>query len=393
MDELLEAIIAAPDDDAPRRVYGDKLLEAGEPQGELIHLQCDLAAGGLARDEAVRRRVRARELLATHAARWTAGLAGIVEEAHFARGFVDEVRVAAAPWIARGPELFAAAPALRGVMLSGLYVRAADVGGPAAARGFLLDTFARAVASPAVQSLEGFGYVAPGYEHREYQWEMSDEAHWLGDQALGDVLAADIGHLRALSIDTLDWHGTRALAQAPLGRLQRLVVHDAKDDGAIVDALDPAVITSLGLSGTPWQLAKLVNLRELAIGDWPAGSASLPPRLVRLAARQASFHAVTVQALLERPELAGLVELTLSAFHLDGWTALEHARLPALRILRLAAKGIGADHARTLLRGPLGAQLELLEIGSATDRERAELEHEFGVVIDVRPSTTTVFWR
>lgn len=393
VDDLLEAIVAARDDDAPRRVYADRLLEAGEPQGELIHLQCDLAAGGLARDEALRRRVRERELLAAHAPRWTAGLSGLVEEAHFARGFVDEVRLTAASWLGRDTELFAAAPALRAVMLSGMHVRARDVGGPEAATSYLLDLFARAVASPAVQRLDGLGADAPGYEHRAYQFEMSDEDHWLGDLAVGRLLAAGVGHLRALAIAFPDWDGTRALAQAPLRRLQRLVVYDSKDDGAIVDALDPAVITGLGLGGTPVQLMKLANLRELAVEDWPIRPASLPPRLVRLAARKASLPAITVQQLVERPELAGLVELTLSAFHIDGWTALEAARLPALRILRLRAKGIGAAQARTLLRGPLGAQLEILEIGTASDPERDALERDFGVLIEVHRSTTTVYWR
>lgn len=392
MDELLEAVIAAHDDDAPRRVYADRLLEAGEPQGELIHLQCDLAAGGLTREEAVRRRLRERELLATHAARWTAGLSGIVEKAHFARGFVDEVCVSPEAWIARGHELFAAAPALRAVMLSSLHGRARDFGGPEPVISYLLDTFARAVASPLVARLVGLGYRAPRYEHQRYQFEMFDEEHSLGEPAIERLLATDIGHLRALSIDSPDWAGTRALQQAPLRRLQRLVVYDAKDDGAIVDALDPAVTTSLGLTRTPAQLVNLTGLRELEIDDWPVGPASLPPGLVRLAMRQPSIHPVTVKALIERPELTGLVELKLSGIHIDGWTALERARLPALRILRLCTGRIGAEQARTLLRGPLGDQLEVLQIGSATDEERHELERDLGVVVEVGWWWPTVFW-
>ena len=50
--DLLDGVVAAREDDAPRRVYADALIEAGEPQGELINIQCDLAHGGLARDEA-----------------------------------------------------------------------------------------------------------------------------------------------------------------------------------------------------------------------------------------------------------------------------------------------------------------------------------------------------
>ena len=39
-EELLAAVFAAPDDDAPRRVYADWLLERGDPRGEFIQLQC-----------------------------------------------------------------------------------------------------------------------------------------------------------------------------------------------------------------------------------------------------------------------------------------------------------------------------------------------------------------
>jgi uncharacterized protein (TIGR02996 family) len=40
---LVAAILASPDDDAPRLVYADKLTEMGNPRGELIVVQCELA--------------------------------------------------------------------------------------------------------------------------------------------------------------------------------------------------------------------------------------------------------------------------------------------------------------------------------------------------------------
>lgn len=39
-DEFIDAILAAPDDDAPRLVYADALIERGDPRGELITVQC-----------------------------------------------------------------------------------------------------------------------------------------------------------------------------------------------------------------------------------------------------------------------------------------------------------------------------------------------------------------
>jgi uncharacterized protein (TIGR02996 family) len=42
-EHFLQAILAAPDDDTPRLVYADWLDERGDPRGEFIRLQCELA--------------------------------------------------------------------------------------------------------------------------------------------------------------------------------------------------------------------------------------------------------------------------------------------------------------------------------------------------------------
>jgi len=68
---LLAAIAASPDDDRPRLVYADWLLERGEARGELIQIQIALArsgSGGAVDVEAVRARERA--LLEAHQERW-----------------------------------------------------------------------------------------------------------------------------------------------------------------------------------------------------------------------------------------------------------------------------------------------------------------------------------
>jgi uncharacterized protein (TIGR02996 family) len=58
--ELWAAVRAAPDDDRPLLVLADVLLERGDPQGELIHLQCRIADGTVSREL----REREREVLA-----------------------------------------------------------------------------------------------------------------------------------------------------------------------------------------------------------------------------------------------------------------------------------------------------------------------------------------
>lgn len=41
--DLLDAILAAPDDDGPRLIYADWLLECGDLRGELVAVECELA--------------------------------------------------------------------------------------------------------------------------------------------------------------------------------------------------------------------------------------------------------------------------------------------------------------------------------------------------------------
>ncbi len=91
-DDLLAAILADPDDDEPRLVYADWLVERGDPRGEFIHVQC-----ALARDHQKRGALIAREraLLAAHGAEWLAPLHQWTTKGIFRRGFVDEVRIGA----------------------------------------------------------------------------------------------------------------------------------------------------------------------------------------------------------------------------------------------------------------------------------------------------------
>lgn len=80
---FLDAVLAAPDDDLPRRVLADWLLERGDLRGEFIACQLDgsSAAGK-----------RAHALLAAHELTWLAPLPVAIERWTFARGFLSHVR-------------------------------------------------------------------------------------------------------------------------------------------------------------------------------------------------------------------------------------------------------------------------------------------------------------
>jgi uncharacterized protein (TIGR02996 family) len=90
---LVDAIRQAPDDDGPRLVYADWLMEQGDPRGEFIAVQCELARSDL--DHARRLELEARQvsLLSQHGTTWRGPLASDAVTVSFARGFIDAVTV------------------------------------------------------------------------------------------------------------------------------------------------------------------------------------------------------------------------------------------------------------------------------------------------------------
>jgi uncharacterized protein (TIGR02996 family) len=95
---LKQAVLDAPEDDAPRLVYADWLLERGDVRGELIRLQCttyhDLK--------------RADAILKVSASTF-AGEAAPYKPV-FARGFVDEVAMSVAAFAKHGERVFGTEP-------------------------------------------------------------------------------------------------------------------------------------------------------------------------------------------------------------------------------------------------------------------------------------------
>ncbi|HTL33788.1 MAG TPA: TIGR02996 domain-containing protein [Kofleriaceae bacterium] len=89
--ELLAAVYESPDDDAPRAVYADWLLERGEPRGELIALQ-------LKRERSREDDRRIHELESAHLATWLGPLA-TVPGIELRRGFIGAVTGMAADWL------------------------------------------------------------------------------------------------------------------------------------------------------------------------------------------------------------------------------------------------------------------------------------------------------
>lgn len=129
--DFLAEILAHPDDDGPRLIYADWLEEQGNPRGEFIRVQCELAAltkpemrGGPMYGSTsygqVKRYVRDPrdvpryskllsrqvELLNRHAASWCAPLSPHATGVLFDRGCVEGLKTAAENFVAHAPQWY-----------------------------------------------------------------------------------------------------------------------------------------------------------------------------------------------------------------------------------------------------------------------------------------------
>ena len=116
-DELLAAIVAAPDDDAPRLVYADWLSERGDPRGEQIAVEIALARAAPDAPERGRLVERAEALRASIA---EPTVDGIAVEFRSTRGMIEHAKLALDALLARERELFAVAPVLRSIEVTGV---------------------------------------------------------------------------------------------------------------------------------------------------------------------------------------------------------------------------------------------------------------------------------
>jgi hypothetical protein len=117
----MSAILAAPEDDAPRWALARELEAANDPRGRFITVQLraseERKAKGGSRDywslDAT-----SEAMLETHRAAWTREVLPLVQEARFHRGFIESVTMDARTFLARGLELYRLAP-IRSVTLTG----------------------------------------------------------------------------------------------------------------------------------------------------------------------------------------------------------------------------------------------------------------------------------
>jgi uncharacterized protein (TIGR02996 family) len=116
-DALFQAILYAPDDDAPRLVFADWLDENGDPdRAEFIRVQCRLARLPFYEPECATLSARADELLVRHRRAWRVPAPALRQE--FRRGFVETLVIEPGVFFERSADLYRQAP-IRWVLFTG----------------------------------------------------------------------------------------------------------------------------------------------------------------------------------------------------------------------------------------------------------------------------------
>lgn len=117
--EFLSEVLSNPKDDTVRLIFADWLDEHGDPLGEFIRIQVELAKIDVNEDyfaeDSRRNRLsllweRERELLEVHEQSWSASIPGGVHECLFRRGLVEGVVIRNERFLQTGDELFHFAP-------------------------------------------------------------------------------------------------------------------------------------------------------------------------------------------------------------------------------------------------------------------------------------------
>jgi uncharacterized protein (TIGR02996 family) len=113
MDErraFLDEVLENRDDDIPRLIYADWLEEQGDPRGEFIRVQCQLAETSRLEPEFYDLAGRSLSLMEEYGADWAAELKQDVRKTAFHRGFIDSITMTARAFAQSAEELFRTIP-------------------------------------------------------------------------------------------------------------------------------------------------------------------------------------------------------------------------------------------------------------------------------------------
>lgn len=329
---MLDAIHAHPDDDRPRLVYADWLIEQGDPRGEFIQLQI---AG---------RHAEATALLSKHRAAWEPRLRTPGRFAWtFTRGFPARVEANGADLTAAASELIEQVPTLREAVITRFDLMAEEL-----------------LRSPILQRLEGLmlHYLpqTPPPSREALLGELCDDPRLLGLRRFG---------ISYSFLTTLEWLAVSGSRLMP--RLEGLAM-------GLANATNE-VIAPVMQAGRKLRAFDVANGR---VGT--AGVQAIAQHANLLEALDLSWNRVGVKgakALADSSYLAGLRELDLSHCQIgdEGCEAIAGGRLSGLKVLRLDQSRITAKGALRLAAMPGLERLDVAHNGidEATLRALAEM--------------------
>ncbi len=323
--EHVAAILAAPDEDAPRLAWAAALAERRDPRAELIRLQC-------ASPEPTE---RIAALLAEHGRAWTARFRAMgASDARFVRGMVEHVAIDAEAFFDAAPALFAMTP-LRSVLIREVRPH-----------------LARLCASSHLERLATL-------ELRHNNLSSADIVRLADSPHVFRLRALDLG------FNDIDDRGLETLARSQ--NLRALAKLDLKAN----------LITDEGLASITAMTSLVdLDLAEVGFGEPGDKNAIGPEGAKRLAA--VPFERLVlagnpigsqgVRALAESPRLENLRTLDVRDAQIgpDGAFALAAAaHLGKLGRLVLSMNPIGAEGARALASSPcLPAEMTLVIHGA-----------------------------
>ncbi len=317
---FLDAIRAAPADDAPRLIYADWLEEQGDPRGEFIRLQCELAGLPTWDRRAALLRWRERQLLDQYDHIWRSELP-IIDGVHwgrFERGFVAGATVRSTGLLYRHANALAAATPCDMVTLMPHHG----------------ESFSAMPALPWLRTL------AVGHDD-DYAFEPMQMEQFANSPLLGTLTTLKFKrcNLENAGVDVL----ARSPVLAEAGQLQALILQENYLGAAGVGSLARASWTS--------------TLKRLVLGGVGFGNYAEDPTL----------GSDGVETLAGSSQFANLVELDLSGNEIDDQAIRHLANSRYLhRLERLDLHLNNLRGATLALLGEGGFQLKSLNLGQNT---------------------------
>ncbi|MFO0550968.1 MAG: TIGR02996 domain-containing protein [Polyangiaceae bacterium] len=409
------AVLAAPDEDAPRMVYADWLSERGDPRGELITTQIALGRGDLASEARTKLIEAERTLLAQHGEAWVRPIGLKPEEVVLQRGWIEEVSTTADRLLDRWSTLFEACPVralrvrklgdkeaaalaakselwsrvreleisnselginglkalaaigdkhgLRTLLLRGVKLVAKTLRMLADA-GVLRPLSRLAMSGASLGSTVGPVLMESDSVSLLTELDLSDNG--LGDSSIGALLARPLPRLEtlnlsgtALGLDAARAFGARA-SHLPMLRSLSVPFFEDAMVGPLVDTPLVQRLETLRLGGSGFE-----GWNGTAFLRWIANAPALPLR--ELAVTEHYQGDVLAQALANSGALAGLERLSLAKNYttVSGVRALlESQGLAALRELTLTGSKWKGAAAKELFSIPGWSRITALRFGS-----------------------------